>query len=234
MALPTETALTGAWRAHVAEGDLPQRFAEPAFDDGGWAELSVPGHWRSAPGFDTTDGPVLHRRRFALDPSAPGRRRFLVLDGVFYLGDVWLDGDYLGATEGYFFPHELEVTGHLGPGRPEEHVLAVEVGCPPQHDRTAKRLVTGVFSYWDNLDPAWSPGACGGRCGWSRRARSGWRGSAASASRRPRPGGGWSSTSPSTGPATAPRPAPPASSPAWPGPGSSPETSPSSWRRPAT
>src|SRR5262249_12759526 len=27
-----------------------------------------------------------------------------------------------------------------------------------QSDRTAKRLVTGVFSHWDNLDPDWNPG----------------------------------------------------------------------------
>ena len=42
-----------------------------------------------------------------------GRRSWLVLDGLFYEGDVWLDGSYLGATEGYFFPHWFEVTDAL-------------------------------------------------------------------------------------------------------------------------
>jgi beta-mannosidase len=69
---------------------------------------------------------------------------------------VWLDSDYLGETEGYFFPHTLEVTDLLRAG--EEHCLAVEVACPRQTDRTSKRLVTGVFSHWDNLDPDWNPG----------------------------------------------------------------------------
>ena len=69
---------------------------------------------------------------------------------------MWLDAEYLGATEGYFFPHEFEITEAAR--RHEEHVLAVEVDCPRQSDRTAKRLVTGVFSHWDNLDPDWNPG----------------------------------------------------------------------------
>ena len=99
---------------------------------------------------------MLYRRRFGGPLLADRRRAFVVLDGVFYFGDVWLDADYLGATEGYFFPDALEVTDSLR--RNEEHVVAIEVACPRQSDRTAKRLVTGVFSHWDNLDPDWNPG----------------------------------------------------------------------------
>ena len=39
-----------------------------------------------------------------------------------------------------------------------EHVLAVEVACAPQRDRTAKRNITGVFQHWDCADPSWNPG----------------------------------------------------------------------------
>ena len=148
--------LSGTWRATVAEGDLHQRFVDPEFDDGAWADLSVPGHWRSTPAFASTDGPLLYRRRFGVPPPGPGRRAFLELDGVFYFADVWLDADYLAATEGYFVPHALEVGDALRAR--DDHVLAVEVACPRQSDRTAKRLVTGVFSHWDNLDPEWNPG----------------------------------------------------------------------------
>ncbi|HLF41605.1 MAG TPA: hypothetical protein VI854_09060, partial [Acidimicrobiia bacterium] len=116
----------------------------------------VPGHWRSAPALARSDGPVLYRRRFSAPRPAPGRRRFLAFDGVFYYGDVWLDGAYLGATEGYFAPHAFEVTEQLGAR--DDHVLAVEVACPPERDRASKRMVTGVFSHWDNLDPVWDPG----------------------------------------------------------------------------
>ncbi|MGH9035140.1 MAG: glycoside hydrolase family 2 protein, partial [Acidimicrobiia bacterium] len=93
--------LSGKWQLHEAEGDLHQRFTQPDFDDSAWIEAAVPGHWRSVPGLERSDGPVLYRRRFGMD-HPPDRRSFLVLEGVFYYGDVWLDGAYLGATEGYF------------------------------------------------------------------------------------------------------------------------------------
>lgn len=192
--------LSGRWRAAIADPERRRRFIAPDFDDAAdpdWHDLDVPGHWRSAPAFATTDGPVLHRRRFdvdsansansavstssavsavSADPGNPGisadsadRRRFgadsaprgdrrwwLVLDGTFYLGDVWLDGHYVGDTEGYFFPHEFEVTDLVAGGG--EHLLAVEVACPPQTDPTHKRNLTGSFQHSTWLDPTWNPG----------------------------------------------------------------------------
>jgi beta-mannosidase len=147
--------LSGTWRLREAEGDLHSRFLEPAFDDSDWIEATVPGHWRSVEGLEHSDGPVLYRRSFQVEP-AKDARSFLVLEGVFYYGDVWLDGAYLGATEGYFAPHAFEVTDALAAGG--DHVLAIEVACPPERDGPTKRMVTGVFSHWDNLDPTWNPG----------------------------------------------------------------------------
>lgn len=151
--------LGGEWRAHASEGDLPKAFGATTFDDRAWAPIAVPSHWRSNEAFAQFDGPLLHRRSFTTTDAHAGERgdrHFLELDGCFYYGDVWFDGDYLGATEGYFVPHAFDVTDHVARG--DEHVVAVEVACPPQRDRTAKRTVTGVFSHWDNLDPTWNPG----------------------------------------------------------------------------
>jgi beta-mannosidase len=86
----------------------------------------------------------------------PGQRTWVVLDGIFYQADVWLDGAYLGDPEGYFFPHSYDVTALAGIGR--EHVLAVEVACAPQRDAQAKRNITGIFQHWDCIDPSWNPG----------------------------------------------------------------------------
>ncbi|MBV9413277.1 MAG: hypothetical protein JO148_16920, partial [Acidimicrobiia bacterium] len=148
--------LSGPWRAQVADERLRREFSRPELDDDTWPELSVPGHWRSTEPFGDTDGPLLYRRHFDAAPPDARRRRWLVLDGLFYLGDVWLDGSYLGDTEGYFFPHAFEVTDLLG--SQQEHLLAVEVGCPRPTDRAAKRNLTGVFQHWDCLDPDWNPG----------------------------------------------------------------------------
>src|SRR5690606_17989237 len=122
----------------------------------GWEPVVVPGHWRSSAAFADTDGPLLYRRRF--DAAAPlaGRRAWLTFDGLFYQGDAWLDGAYLGDTEGYFAPHTFEVTDALRDR--SEHQLAIEVTCAPQVDKSAKRNITGVFQHWDCLDPDWNPG----------------------------------------------------------------------------
>jgi beta-mannosidase len=148
--------LGGNWLAAASDDDLRRAFADAEFDDSDWDHLDVPGHWRSHPAFASSDGPVLYRRHFTGDGPLPDRRAFLTFDGIFYQGDVWLDGEYLGDTEGYFFAHSFEVTAPLASRR--DHVLAVEVACSRPSDLKAKRNLTGVFQHWDCIDPAWNPG----------------------------------------------------------------------------
>ena len=148
--------LAVGWRAVEADDDLRRAYYEHNFDDSGWHPITVPGHWRTQAPFAASDGPLLHRCRFEHPASAPDRRAWLTFDGLFYQGDHWLDGTYLGDTEGYFVPHTFEVTEQLRSA--SEHVLASEVTCAPQPDKKAKRNITGVFQHADYLDPDWNPG----------------------------------------------------------------------------
>ncbi len=150
--------LSGSWRAAEADEELRRAFADPDLDDTSvaWQHLDVPGHWRSHEAFAASDGPLLYRRRFDSPRPGPDARSWLVLDGLFYQGDVWLDGDYVGDTEGYFVPHTFDVTAAARAR--SEHLLGVEVACEPESDLTAKHNLTGVFQHWDCLDPDWNPG----------------------------------------------------------------------------
>lgn len=148
--------LSGTWRAAVAEPALLRTFPDYDFDDEAWSEIDVPGHWQSTPAFAGSDGPILYRTRFESDVPEDGRRSWLVLDGLFYHGDIWFDGTYLGATEGYFAPHSFELTPQLRSRR--EHCLALEVACSREEDLAAKRNITGVFGHWDCFDPDANPG----------------------------------------------------------------------------
>ncbi len=148
--------LSGTWRAVIADEDLRRTFTADGFEDDGWEDIEVPGHWASTPAFVGVDGPLLYRRGFEAPPPEEGRRSWLVLDGIFYQGDVWLDEAYVGATEGYFFHHTFEVTEALSARA--EHALAIEVVCSPQEDRAAKRNLTGVFQHWDCHDRDVNPG----------------------------------------------------------------------------
>jgi beta-mannosidase len=140
---PDSINLSGTWRVAEAVGDLHRRFADRGFDDEAWLTLPVPGHWQSHDKLAATDGPMLYRRRFHAPPPPAGRRAFASFDGVFYYGDVWLDGTYLGATEGYFFTHHFEITQQLRSA--DEHVVAVEVASPRAGESGVRRAITGVF-----------------------------------------------------------------------------------------
>src|SRR5829696_1230537 len=148
--------LTEGWLATPADDDLRRFYQDGDFDDAAWLPITVPGHWRSAPAFADADGPLLARCRFDAPRPAPRRRAWLTFDGIFYQGDVWFDGSYLGDTESYFVPHTFEVTDALRTR--SGHTLAVEVTCHPERDPTAKRNLTGAFQHGRDLDPPGNPG----------------------------------------------------------------------------
>ncbi len=147
--------LSGPWRAAALDAELTRSGADPDLDDSGWPEIQIPGHWGQHDDFVDSDGPILFRRHFRhLAPELP-RRTWLVLDGVIAQSDVWLDGDYVGDTAGYFVPHRFDVTQILGDR--EDHLLTVEVSASNQRDRRNKRQLTGSLQEGP-LAPPGSPG----------------------------------------------------------------------------
>jgi beta-mannosidase len=136
--------LTGTWRAAPADETARRSFHEPEFDDSGWHNLPVPGHWAADPSFAGVEA-VLLRSRFEAPDIAPNPRRrwWLQFDGITQQGDVWLDGAYLGDTEGYFVPHAFEVTDLLAERR--EHLVAVDVTCRRFADPDNRSTLTGAL-----------------------------------------------------------------------------------------
>ncbi len=151
-------ALPGPWRAIEADEMRRRDFPLEDLDDGDWPEVTVPGAWRSTPAFADADGPLLYRTRFSTQPLGLDRRTFLEFAGVTFQGDVWLDGSYLGPTEGSFTPHLLEVT-ELARAR-SDHLLAVEATCPPVGNPDEKRTLTGTTQGGRGIAP-WNPGGIG-------------------------------------------------------------------------
>lgn len=119
------TPLDGSWRFQRA--DVPQA-AQPAFDDSGWAGVTLPHTWNAV---DGEAGGGYHRdaawyRRDIERPArpAPGRRQFLEFDAATMAADVWLNGQHAGRHEGGYSRFRLDITPLLRPGR---NVLAVRV-----------------------------------------------------------------------------------------------------------
>jgi len=146
----------GPWRVTPATDDILRTGVGLDVDDDEWPTIAVPGHWQSDPAFADNERPLLYRTSFTAGIPAEAERRFIVLDGIFYQGDVWLDGAYLGDPEGYFVPHAYDITALSR--LDEEHVLAVAATCSPQRDKRAKRNITGVFQHWDCISTSFNPG----------------------------------------------------------------------------
>ncbi|MFG2960691.1 glycoside hydrolase family 2 TIM barrel-domain containing protein [Streptomyces sp. NPDC048291] len=158
-------SLNGGWRFRLsptadAEDDA---FAEPGYDAGGWAEVSVPGHWvlqgHGAPIYTNhlypfpvdpprvpTENPTGDHLRFFDLPEgwdlADGGA-VLRFDGVESCARVWLNGTDIGEFKGSRLPHEFAVGQLL---KPAGNVLAVRV-----HQWSAG-------SYLEDQDQWWLPG----------------------------------------------------------------------------
>jgi len=154
-ALPASLSLNGTWQL------LPTDIFRQGFyplDDESWLEQELPAHWQQHPLLAEYAGKLVYRKRFSLPsanlPADPRTRVWLRFNGVFYWLQPYFNGIDLGRREGYFMPHEFEVTRWVA----EDNTLLVEVECPDENNKLAKRMITGVFSHWDCLDPATNPG----------------------------------------------------------------------------
>ncbi len=135
--------LDGAWRfALTANPEAVPRgvggapgFADPAFDDAGWADLRVPGSWTlqgydkphytnvimpfgnvppSAPAEHNPTG--LYRVRFQLPAGWEGRRVVLHVGGAESFLEAWCNGSRLGFSKDTRLPSEFDLTPFITGG----------------------------------------------------------------------------------------------------------------------
>jgi beta-mannosidase len=114
-----------------------------------------------------------YRKRFAVPSGWRGRRIWLRFDGVDYLGEVWLNGQYLGRHEGQFTPFEFEVTDAAR--LDGENLLTVRIEPAPQEvlkalagssGQTVEDAMTRDLAFWKSRTasgwdwgtPLWSMG----------------------------------------------------------------------------
>ncbi len=124
--------------------------------DEGWFEQQLPAHWQQCPPLRYHTGRVVYRHRFPFpaNGAATSARRWLRANGIFYWSHMYLNGRAFDRHEGYFVPQEHEVTDILD----HHNTLLIEVDCPEERRKSGKRMLTGVFSHWDALDPQTNPG----------------------------------------------------------------------------
>ena len=138
-------SLNGRWKFRYSSrpADRPEGFFRPDYDVSDWDEIDVPSNWeREGYGYpiyvnipypfaaDEPNVPVdinpvgSYRREFEMPESWLQRDvfvRFGAVSSAFY---VWVNGSYVGYSEGSKTPSEFLLNGHIRPG---VNVIAVEV-----------------------------------------------------------------------------------------------------------
>ncbi len=140
-----ELSLSGTWRFALASrpGAVPAGFEREDFDDASFADLAVPSHWQlegyGAPQYTNViypfpvDPPKVpsqnptgcYRRRFEVPvPWCADGRVVLCFEGVDSAFHVFLNGRFVGYSQGSRMPAEFDITEAVRPG---DNVIAVAV-----------------------------------------------------------------------------------------------------------
>ena len=138
-------SLNGSWKFHYSDSPSlrPKSFFRPDFDASDWADIPVPSNWErqgfgypiyinvpypfeiDEPNVPVDDNPVgSYRRSFEVPDNWLGRDVFLQLGAVSSAFYVWINGEYVGYSEGSKTPSEFRVTDHVRAGM---NTVAVEV-----------------------------------------------------------------------------------------------------------
>jgi beta-galactosidase len=138
-------SLNGAWKFNYSDSpaDRPARFFEREFDPSDWATIPVPSNWEregygvpiyinvpypfepDEPNVPTQDNPVgSYRRNFNVPANWQGKDIFLQFGGVSSAFYLWINGQYVGYSEGSKTPSEFDITDYVTSG---ENSVAVEV-----------------------------------------------------------------------------------------------------------
>lgn len=143
-------SLNGKWKFYWQRGlkNQPENFQLTSFDDSHWDEINVPSVWQtqgySVPyyyastfpkAFSRSKGKIpsidhdmqeigFYRKSFTLNENFNGREVFLHFGAAKSALEVYVNGEFVGFSQGSMTPHEFNVTKVLKPG---ENVITAKL-----------------------------------------------------------------------------------------------------------
>lgn len=143
-------SLNGKWKFYWQRGlkNQPENFQLTSFDDSHWDEINVPSVWQtqgySVPyyyastfpkAFSRSKGKIpsidhdmqeigFYRKSFTLNENSNGREIFLHFGAAKSALEVYVNGEFVGFSQGSMTPHEFNVTKVLKPG---ENVITAKL-----------------------------------------------------------------------------------------------------------
>lgn len=143
-------SLNGMWKFYWQRGieNQPDAFINKDFDDSKWDEIRVPSVWQtegySVPYYYASTFPKaigrskhkipsinhkmqeigFYRKSFVLDKALEGREIFIHFGAAKAALEVYVNGDFVGYSQGSMTPHEFDVTKYLNEG---ENIVCAKV-----------------------------------------------------------------------------------------------------------
>lgn len=143
-------SLNGKWKFYWQRGlkNQPENFQLTSFDDSHWDEINVPSVWQtqgySVPyyyastfpkAFSRSKGKIpsidhdmqeigFYRKSFTLNENFNGREIFLHFGAAKSALEVYVNGEFVGYSQGSMTPHEFNITKVLKPG---ENVITAKL-----------------------------------------------------------------------------------------------------------
>lgn len=140
---PYKQSLDGMWKFFWQMGvkNQPEGFEKPNYDDSTWREMKVPSVWqtqgysvpyyyastfpravsrskRKIPKIDHSMQEIgFYRRTFELNKAWADREIFLHFGAVKSALEIYVNGAFVGYSQGSMTPHEFDVTQYVRPGK---------------------------------------------------------------------------------------------------------------------
>lgn len=109
------TSLNGEWKYRLDQNDIGKRqswYLENCQGDF-WKKIQVPHNWYLKEEIGDYFGTIWYGKTFIVPEDMKGEKLFLYFEGIDYISEVWINGEYLGFHEGMFNPFEYDITPYV-------------------------------------------------------------------------------------------------------------------------
>ncbi len=135
------------WKLKIGDVDQAKKVN---FNDSDWKQINLPYAWNQDEAFkyDITHlstGIAWYRKTFKLPENSNSKKVFIEFEGVRQMGEVYLNGTFIGRHENGVMAFGLDLTQFLNP-YPQENVIAVKT----DNDWKYKEKLTGSSFQWNN------------------------------------------------------------------------------------
>ena len=155
--------LNGNWKCFYSEyvDDFPDGFYNNDFDDTSWNNIKVPSNWQMEgydkpwytnvqypfpvnPPFIPNENPTMvYRKRFFFNKDELEKEHFVKFEGVDSSFNLWINGKYVGYSQGSRMTAEFNITPYIVEG---ENLICVKV------------YKWNIYSYLEDQDMWWLSG----------------------------------------------------------------------------